>query len=339
MMMAESSAMQLPSHVKRVLLTGGAGFIGSHVLDLLAPTGAHFTVYDNLSNGKLEYIEDHLARPNVAFIEADILDLDRLVDATRGHDMVWHLAANTDIINSHDQPSRDLEDCAVGTFNAVEAMRRTGVRDIIFASSGAVYGNICAEQSVTEDAGPLLPVSTYGAGKIAGEAFISSFCHIYGLRGWIYRFGNVIGARMTHGVIYDFLGRLRSDPSRLLVRGDGRQEKNYFLVEECINGMLYGYCHVPVDDESPCRLLNLGTSTVTRVIDIARIVVDEMGLPEARVQIEGTKRAWPGDQPRVHFEVERLAGLGWRSRLDSDQSVRIAVRRMLNKPGSHEWVR
>ena len=337
-MSIEGLAMKFPSHVKRVLLTGGAGFIGSHVLDLLAPTGIQFTVYDNLTNGKLEYIEAHLSRQNVTFVKADILDLERLVEATRGHDVVWHLAANTDIINSHDQPSRDLEDCAVGTFNAVEAMRRTGVRDILFASSGAVYGNICAEQSVSENAGPLLPVSTYGAGKIASEAFISSFCHVYGLRGWMYRFGNVIGARMTHGVIYDFLGRLRQDSTRLLVRGDGRQEKNYFLVEECIDGMLYGYCNIPMDDDNPCGVFNLGTSTVTKVIDIARTIVEETGLSDARIQIEGTKKAWPGDQPRVHFEIDKMAELGWRSRLNSDQSVRIAVRRMLNKPDSFAWV-
>ena len=191
--------MQFPSHVKRVLLTGGAGFIGSHVLDLLVPTGVEFTVYDNLSNGKLAYLEPHLSRPNVTFIEANVLDLARLTEATRGQDLVWHLAANTDIIGSHEQPSRDLNDCAIGTFNVVEAMRKTGVRDLIFASTGAVYGNICAERSVSEDAGPLLPVSTYGAGKIASEAFISSFCHVYDLRAWMYRFGNVIGARMDTG--------------------------------------------------------------------------------------------------------------------------------------------
>jgi len=190
----------------RVLLTGGAGFIGSHVLDLLAPTGVHITVYDNLSHGKLAYIESHLSLPNVTVVKADILDREKLIDTTRGHDLVWHLAANTDIINSHDHPERDLEDCAVGTFNVVEAMRRTGVRDILFASSGAVYGNICAEQSVTEDAGPLLPVSTYGAGKIASEAFISSFCHVYGLRAWMYRFGNVIGPRCRGLIAYQVTG-------------------------------------------------------------------------------------------------------------------------------------
>lgn len=330
--------MQLPSHVKRVLLTGGAGFIGSHVLDLLAPSGVHFTVLDNLTNGRLEYIESHLSRPNVTFIKGDILDFDALLDIVRGHDLVWHLAANTDIINSHDHPIRDLNDCAVGTFNVIEAMRRTGVRDILFASSGAVYGNICAEQSVTEDAGPLLPVSTYGAGKIASEAFISSFCHVYGLRGWMYRFGNVIGARMTHGVIFDFLGRLKKDQSRLLVRGDGRQEKNYFLVEECIDGMLFGYNNAKFDDERPCDVFNLGTPTVTKVIDIAKIVVSEMELKNTPIEVEGTKKAWPGDQPRVHFEVGKFADVGWKSRLNSDQSVRIAVRRMLGKADSLAWV-
>jgi len=329
--------MKFPPHVRRVLLTGGAGFIGSHVLDLLAPSGTEFTVYDNLSNGKLEYIAEHLSRSNVQFVKADILDNDRLLEATRGKDLVWHLAANTDIINSHDQPSRDLNDCAVGTFNVLEAMRKSRVRDVIFASTGAVYGNICAERSVAEDAGPLLPVSTYGAGKIASEAFISAFCHVYGLRGWIYRFGNVIGARMTHGVIFDFLGRLRQDPTRLLVRGDGRQEKNYFLVEECIDGMLYGYTNIPLDDENPCAIFNLGTTTVTKVVDIARIIVDEMGA-KAKIEIEGAKKAWPGDQPRVHFQVEKLSKLGWNSRLNSDQSVVIAVRRMLDKPNSRSWV-
>ena len=151
--------------------------------------------------------------------------------------------------------------------------------------------------------------------------------------------GGYIGARMTHGVIFDFVGRLRADPSHLLVRGDGRQEKNYFLVEECIDGMLHGYANIPLDDDRPCDVFNLGSPTISRVIEIARIVVEEMGLPNARVEIEGTKKAWPGDQPRVHFEVDKMAAAGWTSKLNSDQAVRIAVQRMMNRPGSGEWVR
>ena len=328
----------LPPHVRRVLLTGGAGFIGSHVLDRLAPSGIHFTVYDNLSNGRLAYIEPHLSRPNVRFIEADTGDRERLLAVVADHDLVWHLSANTDIISSHDQPARDL-DALAGTFNLLDAMRRSGVRDMVFASTGAVYGNICQDDAVDESAGPLLPVSTYGASKLGCEAFVSSFCHVYGLRAWMFRFGNVIGARMTHGVIFDFINRLRSDPSHLKIHGDGRQEKNYFLVEECIDGMLFGYREIALDDEQPCDVFNLGTPTVSSVVDIGRIVLEEMGLPDARIEIEGTRRAWPGDQPRVHFTVDRMTRSGWRTRCDSTQSVRIAVRRMLGKAGAAEWVR
>lgn len=316
---------------QRIFVSGGAGFIGSHLLDILIPQGYQVTAYDNLSNGRMEFIEHHLGKPNFVFIEADMLDRKRLVEAVRGHDLVWHLAANTDIIGCHEKPERDLRDCVEATFNMVEAMRQTGVRDIVFASTGAVYGSLCEDVPTSESAGPLLPISGYAAGKIGSEAFISAYCHMYGLRGWIYRFGNVIGARMTHGVIYDFIHKLKANPRELLIRGDGRQEKNYFLVEECIEGMAFGLLNVELTEERPCEIFNLGTDSVTRVTDIARIVIEEMGLRDTRVVIEGTRRAWPGDQPRVHITVEKMARLGWRARLSSDEAVRIAVRRMLGK--------
>jgi UDP-glucose 4-epimerase len=249
----------------------------------------------------------------------------------KGHDLVWHLAANTDIIGSHEQPVRDLRDCTMATFNVLEAMRKLEIQPILFSSTGAVYGDLCEDVSVSEAAGPLLPVSTYGAGKIGSEAFISSFCSVYGLRGWIYRFGNVIGARMTHGVIFDFINKFRANPEELLIRGDGRQEKNYFLVEECIDGMAFGFRNIPMTDDKPCDVFNLGTTTVSRVTNIAEVVREEMGLKNARILIEGVKKAWPGDQPRVHFTVDRINALGWKTRHSSDESVRIAVRRMLGK--------
>ncbi|RPH74884.1 NAD-dependent epimerase/dehydratase family protein, partial [bacterium] len=172
-------------------------------------------------------------------------------------------------------------------------------------------------------------VSTYGAGKIGSEAFISAFCHVYGLRAWMFRFGNVIGARMTHGVIYDFINKLHENPHELLIRGDGRQEKNYFLVEECIEGMGFAYRNILMTDEKPCDIFNLGTTTVSQVTKIAAIILEEMGLPDARILIEGTKKAWPGDQPRVHFTVDKINKLGWKARYSSDEAVRIAVQRML----------
>lgn len=319
----------LGDDVRRVLLTGGAGFIGSHVVDTLLPQGYDITVIDNLSNGRLQFIERHLGNPRFTFIEADVLDATSLAVAMAGQDLVWHLAANTDIIGSHEQPSRDLRDCTEATFRVLDAMRTSGVRNILFASTGAVYGDICRDVAVSEAAGPLLPVSTYGAGKIGSEAFISAFCSVYGLRGWIFRFGNVVGARMTHGVIYDFINKFRENPRELLVRGDGRQEKNYFLVEECIDGMAFAFRNLPLSADRPCEILNLGTSSVTRVMDLAALVREEMGLADATIVVEGASRAWPGDQPRVHFTVGRIGDLGWKTRYSSDESVRIATRRML----------
>ncbi|HPA78841.1 MAG TPA: NAD-dependent epimerase/dehydratase family protein [Kiritimatiellia bacterium] len=321
----------LGDKIERVFLTGGSGFIGSHVADMLMEQGYAVTVYDNLSNGRREFIEHHFGKPGFAFHEADILDMDKLSAAMAGHDLVWHLAANTDIIGGVEQPRRDLRDCVMGTFNVLEAMRATRIQPVIFSSTGAVYGDLCFDVATSEASGPLLPVSTYAAGKIGSEAFISSFCHLYGLRAWMFRFGNVIGARMTHGVIYDFIHKLRANPQSLLIRGAGNQEKNYFLVEECIDGMAYAFRNIPMTEDKPCDLFNLGTDSITRVTDIAEIVKTEMGLEDAEIKIEGTKQAWPGDQPRVHITVDKMRALGWTARRTSDQAVAAAVRRMLGK--------
>ncbi len=315
--------------VNRIFITGGSGFIGSHAVDILISQGYEVAVYDNLSNGKRGFIEHHFGESRFNFIEGDILDADKLTEALRGYDLVWHLAANTDIIGGYDQPRRDLMNCVVGTFNVVEAMRIAGIQPIIFSSSGATYGDLCKEASMPESAGPLLPVSNYAAGKIGSEAFISAYCHLYDLRGWMFRFGNVVGARMTHGVIVDFIDRLENNPRELLIFGDGHQEKNYFLVEECIEGMAFAYRNIPLSKHKPCDIFNLGAESVSRVIDIAEIVKEEMGVPGAKIAIEGTKQAWPGDQPKVHISVERMYEYGWSTKLTSDQAVRVAVQRML----------
>jgi len=259
-----------------ILLTGGAGFIGSHVVDLLLADGYRVTVVDNLSNGRRAFIEPHLGNPSFTFIEGDLNDANLVLETSKGHDLVWHLAANTDIIGSHAKPRRDLDDCVNVTFNVLEAMRLNGIQPILFSSTGAVYGELCLDNLVTEESGPLLPISTYAAGKIASEAFISSFCQLYGLRGWMFRFGNVVGGRMTHGVIYDFINKLRANPSELLILGDGTQQKNYFLVEECIRGMAWSFLNIPMDEARPADVFNLGTTTVTKVTEIARIVTELM---------------------------------------------------------------
>jgi len=319
----------LGKKINKIFVTGGAGFIGSHLVEILLEQGYQVTCYDNLSSGKETNIEKHFNNQNFNFIKADLLDVDKLTTNIKNHDLIWHLASNTDIIGSHEQPDRDLKDGIISTFNLLESMRKLSIRDIIFASSGAVYGNLCKDTSVTENAGPLLPVSTYGAGKIGSEAFISSYCSVYGLRSWIYRFGNVIGSRMTHGVIYDFILKFKSNPKNLLIRGDGKQEKNYFLVEECIEGMAFGFKQANMGINQPCDIFNLGTNTVSKVTTIAEIIKQKMNLVDATISIEGSKLAWPGDQPRVHFEVKKINKLGWKTKYTSDESVEIAVNRML----------
>jgi UDP-glucose 4-epimerase len=321
----------LGDKIRRVFLTGGAGFIGSHIVDTLLPQCYEVTVYDNLSNGRREFLERHSSDPALRFLQADCLDYPRLIEAMAGHDLVWHMAANTDIIGSHTQPDRDLKDCVIATFNVLEAMRQHGIKPLLFASSGAVYGQLCLDKHVSESAGPLMPMSTYAAGKIGSEAFISCYCHLYGLRAWMFRFGNVLGSRLTHGVIFDFVRKLKENPRELLILGDGTQEKNYFLSEDCIDGMAWSFRNVPLNEDLPCDVFNLGTTTVTRVTEIARVVIEAMGLRNVSVRIQGAKVAWAGDQPKVHFTVDKMNARGWSCQRSSDEAVRIAVRRMLGK--------
>ncbi|MBC8343435.1 MAG: NAD-dependent epimerase/dehydratase family protein, partial [Bacteroidetes bacterium] len=316
--------MLLRESVKRIFITGGAGFIGSHVAEILVHHGYEVTVYDNLSNGKLEYIEQHLEKLNFNFIQADLLEIDKLNESIKNHDLIWHLAANTDIINSSKYPRRDIDDGIISTFNLLEAMRKNNLKKLIFSSTGAVYGNLCYDVESSEETGPLLPVSTYAAGKISCEAFISSYCELFGFNAWMYRFGNVLGARMTHGVIYDFIHRLKENPVELLIKGDGTQEKNYFLVEECILGMIFGFNNISLSEGKTCDIYNLGTNSITKVIDIAKIVIYEMGLKDVKINIEGAAKAWPGDQPKVHISVDRMKKVGWATKLSSDEAVRIA---------------
>ena len=310
-----------------VCVTGGAGFIGSHVVERLLAEGSKVTVFDNLSSGRRGLVEPHFGNPRFQFVQGDLLDVDCLRDTLAGHDLVWHLAANTDIRGGTTQTDIDLKNCVIGTWNVLEAMRLTGVRDLIFASSGVVYGDSAANP-LRESTGPLLPVSLYGAGKLSGETFVSAYCHLFGLRGWMFRFANVIGARTNHGVVHDFVQKLRRNPVELEVLGDGRQVKPYILVEECVDGMLYAYRHVPLDPEKPCDVFNLGTDTFISVREIAEIVVDVLGLPNATIRYTGGRRGWPGDAPVILMGVEKLRQLGWSARHDSAAAVRIAIERL-----------
>lgn len=315
----------------KAFVTGGAGFIGSHLVDRLLGQGATVTVYDNLASGKRRWIERHLTNPRFRLVHADLLDTDNLVKSIRGHNIVWHFGANTDIPSGFANTDLDLKNCVVGTCNLLDAMRQAGVRDLMFASSGSVYGEVDIVPT-PETAGPLLPLSLYAAGKLSCEAFIAAYCGLFGLRAWIFRFGNVIGPRMGHGAIYDFIQKLRKNSAELEILGDGRQEKNYFTVDECLDGMQYANTHIPMTDQKPCDIFNLGAASCTRVTTIAQIVIEEMGLKDVKIRFTGGRGGWPGDQPQVHLVFDKMASYGWRARRSSDEAVREAARAVLADP-------
>ena len=294
----------------------------------LLEEGHSVTGYDNLSSGRMEWIEPYLGRDGFHFIKADLLDLETLKEAMKGHEVVWHLGANTDIPSGNRITDLDLKNCTIATWNVLETMRQLDIDKILFASSATVYGD-APPIALSETFGPLLPISLYGAGKLACEGLISAYSHLFGIKAWIFRFGNVVGARMGHGVIFAFIRKLEENPGELEILGDGNQEKNYFLVEDCIDGMLCAFTAA----DGRCGVYNLGCESFVDVTSIARIVAEEMGLGDVRFKYTGGRRGWLGDAPVVHFDVGRIGGLGWSAGHTSDEAVRIAARRLLDGRG------
>jgi len=307
-----------------VFVTGGAGFIGSHLARRLVAEGHTVTAYDNLSLGRREFLADLLDGGQCRLIEADLLDLPRLREAMAGHDLVAHLAANSDIPRGVADPRVDLEQGILATFNVLEAMRACGVGRLLFASSSVVYGEARVIPT-PEDYGPLLPISYYGASKLAGEGLATAYSHNAGIQVWIFRFGNIVGQGATHGVILDFVRKLRADATRLEVLGDGRQAKPYLHVTDCVDGMLFALHRA----DEPVNVFNLAVEDTVDVTTIARIVIEAMGLRDVRIEYTGGERGWPGDVPRVGLSSRRLAALGWTASMTSEEAVRRAAREVV----------
>jgi len=306
---------------KRVFVTGGAGFIGSNLVGELISRGYETTVYDNLSVGKLEFINDFVNNGKCRFIKADVLNLAMLIESIKGHDAVFHLAANSDIAKGEKITDTDLKEGTVATYNVLEAMRQNGVEDIVFSSSGAIYGD-AGTISTDENYGPLLPISLYGASKLASEGLMTAFSHNYGINVWMFRFANVVGDNSTHGVVHDFVDRLIADPGTLKILGDGRQTKPYIYVKDCVSGILFGY----EKSHERVNFFNLGTSGATSVTRIADIVVEEMGLSNVKYNYTGGDRGWKSDIPQVRFNISKMSRLGWSAARNSDESVRTAAK-------------
>lgn len=310
----------------RLFVTGGAGFIGSNLVDKLISQGHRVTVYDDLRAGRREFLTPHEKSTNFSFVQADLLDFKTLSNAIGGHDAVFHLAANSDITESRHQSDLDLRVGTIATYNVLEAMRRTGIRQIIFSSSSVVYGEP-SKIPTPEDYGPLFPISLYGASKLASEGLISAFCHNFDFQAWIFRFANICGRHGTHGAIVDFIRKLRKDSHRLEVLGNGKQAKPYLHVGDCVDGILFGW------EKSNVQLscFNLGCSGATPVARIAHLVIAATELSEVEIVYTGGDRGWVGDVPQVRLDCAKFGRLGWKAKNSSDEAVKLAVEELVGE--------
>jgi len=310
----------------KYFVTGGAGFIGSHLVDRLISEGHEITVYDNLSSGSKVFAQHHFGKKGFQLIEADLLDFNTLKEAIANQDVIFHLAANPEARLGIENTKLDLKQETIATYNVLETMRLNRIRKIVFASSGTIYGETPVIP-LPEDYGPVLPISLYGAGKLASEGLISAFCHTFDMQAWIFRFANIVGERTTHGVIFDFINKLKQNPQELEILGDGRQCKPYLHVEDCLDGIIYGFRN----SHDKVNVFNLGCSTATDVTTIARMLVDEMNLKAVKFRYTGGDRGWPGDVPQVRFNVDKINSLGWKAKYTSDEAVRKAIKDILRK--------
>lgn len=308
----------------KCLVTGGTGFIGSHLVDCLLKEGHGVIAYDNLSIGKEEFIRHHYKNTKFSFFKADVLDSALLRSAMRGCDIVFHLSAISDIRRGVEETRLDLEQGTMATFNVLQAMKENRVSKIVFSSSNVVYGE-AKVMPTPEDYGPLLPISLYAASKLACEGLITAFCHNFGIQCWIYRFGNIVGGRATHGILYDFYHKLRKNPRELEILGDGKQSKPYLEIGDCVSALVSGLNF----SNEEVNLFNLGTDGASSVMTIADIVLQGMGLKGVVLKFTGGARGWPGDIPTVRLDTKKIRSLGWKSKYSSDEANRVAFSRML----------
>jgi UDP-glucose 4-epimerase len=302
--------------IQKILVTGGAGFIGSHLVDSLMAEGYEVTVFDNLSSGNKEYIEPHLDKPDFTFLEADLLDEPALNKACSGIDMVYHVAANPDVRLGAENTKVHFDQNIRATYNLLEAMRKNEVQNLAFTSTSTVYGEATVIPT-PEDYGPLVPISLYGASKLACEALITSYSHTFDMNCWLFRFANIIGSRSNHGIIFDFINKLRANPESLEILGDGKQSKSYLHVSECVEAILFAV----ENSRDTVNIFNIGSEDTISATEIGEIVAEEMGLQDVEFTYTGGSRGWKGDVPRMRLDVEKLKVLGFLSQYNSKYSI------------------
>ncbi|HEV3059162.1 MAG TPA: NAD-dependent epimerase/dehydratase family protein [Vicinamibacterales bacterium] len=299
----------------RALVTGAAGFIGSHLVDRLLAEGHTVVAFDNFSTGNPRFLDSASTHPEFTIVRGDTLDAAGLADAMAGAEMVFHLAANADVRFGLEHPRRDLEQNTMATFNVLEAMRAAGARRIVFSSTGSIYGEATVIPT-PEDAPFPVQTSLYGASKLAGEALIQAYCEGFGFQAWIFRFVSILGERYSHGHVFDFYRSLRADPTRLRVLGDGRQRKSYLYVQDCIDAILLATDRAA----EKINIFNLGTDEFCELSDSIQWITEHLRLSPV-LDYGGGSRGWIGDNPFIFLDTTRIRALGWRPKLRIKEGV------------------
>lgn len=309
----------------RVLITGGAGFIGSHLIECLLTRGFEVIAIDNLSYGNLNFIKKFSGNRKFKFLKLDLCDIKNLeknIDSSIN--TVFHLAANSDIMRSSSDPQIDFKNTTIATFNLLNVLKQRKIKKIVYSSGSGVYGD-WKNIIVSEKDGPLLPVSMYGATKLSAEAMIYAYSNLFDIQCYVLRPANIIGSRPTHGVIYDFVNKLKKDKRKLTILGNGNQNKSYIYIDDFINGMLL----VWEKAKNRINLFNVSTDDLITVNEIARLIIKEMVVKHVKIVHTGGSKGWNGDVPIVKINNEAIKRLGWKNKYTTYQAVQKTIRDIL----------
>jgi UDP-glucose 4-epimerase len=309
---------------QKAFVTGGAGFIGSHLVDAVLAQGKTVVVYDNFCTGQAEFLPPGTA--GLSVVRGDVLDLPALQKASAGCDMIFHFQANADVRGGKTHTRVDLEQNTLATWNVLEAARLNGIKGFAFASSAAVYGE--PDIFPTPESCPLLQTSLYGASKLAGEAMIQAYSEYFSMQSFSYRFVSWLGERYSHGIAFDVLKKLRQDPRRLPLLGDGTQKKSYLYVKDGVAGIMLGI----EKSQTEKNIYNLGQDYFITVVEVVRIIIEELGLKDVQLEFAGGKRGWIGDSPLVHLDTSKMKALGWQPLVSIEESIRRTVRFLMAHP-------
>lgn len=315
----------MTTNYTKAFVTGGAGFIGSHLVDALLAQRVEVVVYDNFSTGRPEFLEA-AKNPKCTVVRGDTLDLPALEKAMAGCDFVFHFQANADVRGGKARTRIDLEQNTIATWNVLEAARTHGIKGFGFASSATVYGE--PEVFPTPENYAPQQTSLYGASKYAGEAMIQAYCEYFDMRCFIYRFVSWIGERYSHGIVFDLMKKLQNDRLRLPLLGDGTQKKSYLYVKDGVQGIMLGIEKAPAQK----NVYNLGHDYFLTVLEVVKIILDELGLKDVKLEFAGGKRGWVGDSPLVHLDTTKLKSLGWKPETSIEEGLRHTIRYLRERP-------